>query len=241
MNIYFLVEGFTESGFYPKFLDYYFEGSLVKVDQYDLAISNNYFLIGNGGYPFIYTGPTIEQRGSASLKNAILDINSNPVYNYLVLCLDADELTVNEREIELEEYLADFRKEGIILNSHCEIKLVVQNRCIETWFLGNKNIFKRNPTEEPLISFVRYYNVKDNDPELMGNYNSTFTYQDFHHQYLRHLFMERRLSYKKGLLNVVGTEKFINSLFKRVNEKKNHISTLRNFFIFCNYLKSKIT
>ena len=148
--------------------------------------------------------------------------------------MDTDEHTIEERIDEFNKYIEKYRKEGVVLNKYCELKLITQNRCIETWFLGNKLVFKNNPTEEPLISYVRYYNVKENDPELMGNYNDAYTFQDFHHQYLRALFRERKLNYKKGIIEVVGSEKYISSLEKRTKEKLGHLNSLRDFLCFVN-------
>jgi len=241
MNIYFLVEGLSESEFYPKFVEHYFGDLLTKVDFPIDAISNNYYLIGDGGYPFIYTGPKYTVDSSASLKNAILDINSNPVYDYLIICLDADELTVRERVEEFEKYIQKYSTEGVVLNNYCEYKLIVQNRCIETWFLGNKKIYKRNPNTEPLMSYARYFNVSTNDPELMDNYSDEFSPQDFHHQYLRVLIREKmRKPYRKETpLKVVDTI-YMNELHKRVLARNNHLKSLYNLIDLFKYVKERI-
>jgi hypothetical protein len=93
MNLYFLVEGKSESEFYPAFTEYYFDKQLSRVSFPTDALSNHYYLIGDGGYPFIYTGPKYPADSVPSLKSAIMDVNNNPVYDYLIICLDADELT----------------------------------------------------------------------------------------------------------------------------------------------------
>ena len=65
MNIYFLVEGkSTEKKVYPKFVEYFFEGRLTKVNQFNQVVDNNYFLLSGNGYPRIFTDV---------LKNAIVD------------------------------------------------------------------------------------------------------------------------------------------------------------------------
>ena len=240
MNLYFLVEGNTESEFYPKFVDHYFQGKLKRVQDFDHAISNNYHLVGSGGHPYIYTGPKFPDPNAAALKNAILDVNTNPVYDYLILCLDADETTIEDRIVEFNNYIKKFKNEGVVLNSYCEFKLIIQNRCIETWFLGNKKMLKSNPNSEPLISYVKYFNVKTDDPELMGNYSEDYTHQDFHLQYLRAMLREKRLQYKKELPLTVASESYIEQLEKRVAEKGKHLTTLADFFNFCHYVKSKI-
>lgn len=241
MNLYFLVEGHTESDFYPHFLNFYFGNKIHRIDTPLDAFSNNYYLIGSGGYPFIYTGSQFPKDNDAALKNAILDVNNNPVYDFLVICLDADELSIEERQLEFQQYIDKLKKEKIILNPYCQFKLVVQNRCIETWFLGNKKIFKKNPSNEPLISYVNYYNVKENDPELMGNFSDSFSHQDFHLQYLRATLRERRLIYKKEYIeNTIANKDYLEQLEKRVNEKKRHLKTLADFLYFCQYIKNKL-
>jgi hypothetical protein len=199
----------------------------------------NYYIIGNGGYPFIYTGPKIPIDSSPSLKNAILDINSNPNYDYLVICLDADELSVEDRIAEFETYKQKFAKEGVVLNPKCQYKLIVQDKCIETWFLGNKKMYKRFPNNEPLISYSRFYNVSLNNPEEMGTYSDDFTCQDFHLQYLRVMLREKiKKSYKKENPLAIIDEPYINTIIDRAKDKKKHLKSLRSFVDFCEQIKN---
>lgn len=241
MNLYFLVEGTTESEFYPKFVDKYFENKIQRVDEYGLAVSNNFYLIGCDGYPYIFTGSNLPDYNVTALKSAILEINDNPVYDYLIVCLDADEETVQDKINEFEQYVKKYELEGVILNKYCKFQLIVQNRCIETWFLGNKKMYPTNPNNEPLISYSRYYNVKINDPEKMGNYGKEFTHQDFHLQYLRKMLQEKRKTYKKiGLINSITEPQYLEQIVKRAKSKENHLQTFKEFLKFCEDLKSRI-
>lgn len=241
MNLYFLVEGTTESEFYPKFVDYYFETKLNRVAEYALAVSNNYYLIGCDGYPYIFTGSQKPNYEVTALKSAILEINDNPLYDYLVICLDADETTIQEKTVEFESYIEKYKNEGIVLNENCKFQLVVQNRCIETWFLGNQKMYSPNPNNEPLISYARYFNVKANDPEQMGNFNEVFTHQDFHLQYLRAMLREKRKTYRKEtLVNTIADKLYLQQLEKRAKLKESHLQTFANFLKFCDYVKSKL-
>lgn len=174
------------------------------------------------------------------MKSAILEVNDNLVYDYLIVCLDTDESTIQERQAELDKYIQKYADEGVVLNEHCQLKLVAQNRCIETWFLGNRKVYSSNPNNEPLISYTRYYNVKVNDPELMGNYAEHFTYQDFHHQYLRKMLREKRLGYSKdNLTNTVAAPNYLEELEKRVSTTSD-LQTLADFFDFCRMLREKL-
>lgn len=241
MNLYFLVEGTTESEFYPRFVDYYFEKKLIQVNEYGLANSNNYYLISCDGYPYIFTGSQKPDYDVTALKSAILEVNDNPIYDYLIICLDADETTIQEKLTEFQQYVEKYEKEGVVLNDYCKFKLIVQNRCIETWFLGNRKIYSPNPSNEPLISYTRYFNVKKEDPEQMGNYSEDFTHQDFHLQYLRAMLREKRKTYRKeGLVNTVAEKEYLHQIEKRAKSPENHLQTFNDFLSFCDYVKSKL-
>jgi hypothetical protein len=109
--------------------------------------------------------------------------------------------------------VAQYALDGVVLNSLCELKIVVQNRCIETWFLGNRKMYAPNPNDEKLIAYSRYYNVKKDDPELMGNYLPEHTHQDFHLQYLRAMLREKRKTYNKSNISAtIGQNSYIQQL-----------------------------
>lgn len=241
MNLYFLVEGTTEREFYPKFMDYYFENKFNRVDNYTGANreKDNYYLISCDGYPYIFTGSQNPENKTTALKSAMEEINAHPVYDYFIICLDADEVTVEERVAELETYIQKYKDQGVELNETCQFILVVQNRCIETWFLGNKNIYSSNSNSEPLISYKRYYNVSKDDPEEMGNFREEYTHQDFHLQYLRALLRDKRMKYRKeNLSRTVANSIYLNRIITRF-EDTNHLQTFGEFILFCDALKNK--
>ena len=68
---------------------------------------------------------------------------------------------------------------------------------METWFLGNQNIFKRNPQDVTYREYIQFYNVADCDPELMGTPNDEWTKAQFHYRYLWKMFSERHMRYSK--------------------------------------------
>lgn len=53
--------------------------------------------------------------------------------------------------------------------------------------LGNRKILKDNPQNPLMLKYLRFYNVKNDDPELMDNIDSEefATKAQFHFQYLR--------------------------------------------------------
>ncbi len=155
MNLYFLVEGKTERTLYPKWLEYLIP-SLIRVDSPGEANGNCYYLISGGGYPGLLDN---------HLLNSVLDINDVGNYNYFIIALDSDEVTIDERLEEIDRRITNEK----INIGNCEIKIIVQNRCIETWLLGNRNVFQRNPTTRELIEYIKFFNVFTADPELMAS------------------------------------------------------------------------
>lgn len=219
MNLYFLVEGTTEAKVYPAWLSHLLP-TLTRVKSYDKVKQNNYFLISAQGYPSIIYD---------SLPTAIEEIRDNGKYNYLVLCLDADEDTVSERQDEIHECIREKKLEL----GNTELVIIVQNRCIETWFLGNRKVFLRNPQTQPLLNYTRYYDVSNNDPENMGKYKGFATHAKFHQAYLKAIFRARRISYTKRNPGDVLKEEYLEQLRQRLRDKPGQLPTLGQFLQLC--------
>jgi len=173
------------------------------------------------------------------LRNSILDINNVGNYNYLILCIDADENSIEERQHELEEYLEQFKNDGVELSPNCKLELIVQNRCIETWFLGNKIVYKTNPSSSVLLEFQNFYNVQDNDPELMSVFKNFGNHASFHFAYLRKMLLERNIKYSKNYPRSVAEKPYLERLIER-GEMDNHILSFMNFYNLCKKIKEEI-
>lgn len=223
MNLYILVEGrHTEKKVYPVLIDYFLKRKLQKVKFANEAIQNHYFLISGQGYPRIY---------DEFLKDSIEDIQTNPQYNYLVVCLDADELAVSERIEELEDRIQELATKGVVLPPTCSLQLIVQNRCIETWFLGNTRVYKQNPSDAQLGKCQQFYNVKTHDPEQMGIHPDFDRHAAFHLAYLKKMLSERRISYSKNNPYSVTKAHYIQQLQQRINET-GHLASLKTLLDF---------
>ena len=226
MNIYFLVEGnSTEKKIYPKWLEYIIP-ELKRVKYHDEVIKNNYYLISGEGYPAIlYDG----------LDNAIDKIRETNKYDYLVICVDVDEETVDERVSYIENII---QNKNINLGN-TELIIIMQNRCIETWLLGNQKIFdSRQPKESPLLEYVNYYDVSQCDPELMGDYNMR-NHAEFHCEYLKEIFRARNIFYTKKNPGDAQKEYYLDEIQKRIQNNPNHLKTFQNFLNFCQMIKQK--
>ncbi len=227
MNIYFLVEGRrTERKIYPAWLRYLVPELNEIYDPF--AVDNNNFYIFSGhGFPSILDN---------HLLNTITDVNVIRKFDYLVMCIDADEVSVDERMHEVNSFI---QEKKAFLQSPTEFVLIVQNRCIETWCLANRKVFKKNPSEEVLRSYVRFFNVSIHDPEKMGRMDAFETHAQFHAAYLRQILLERNTRYSKKNPSVVAEFSFLNELIKRTEETQ-HIQTFANFLDFCAGVKHKM-
>ena len=242
MNFYFVFEGKTEPIVYKKWLSVLLP-ELTEVDSFDAVNQNNYYYVSDMGVPSCY-------RVAA---NAIQDINAFPKYNYLVLFTDADRFTVAEKKAEADEQikleLQD--KPFKTLPGNCQLEIIVQKVCIETWFLGNRNFFVRHPQNNPtLTQYIEYFDVSKSNPEdLAGefvqdeeNTKDIFEYKTkalFHEGYLREIFKERSsasnksFSYRKSKPMEVQEEYYLKQLIARIEANSDHLLSFQEFIKFC--------
>jgi hypothetical protein len=229
MNIYFLVEGKrTEMKVYPKWLSYLVP-ELQRSVNFNTVTKNSYFIFSGNGFPSLLDN---------HLRNCIMDINNAGNYDYFVICLDADEQNVEACKQEIFDFIA---KEKISLNAKTQFEIIVQNKCLETWFLANTKIFKKNPNSYFLRECVEFYNVKENDPEFMGKLpDFEGSISVFHASYLQELLAERNVTYSKKNPQGVAEEYFLRQLILR-NKKTKHIQSFQYFIQFCKQIREKIT
>lgn len=225
MNLYFLVEGRrTEAKVYPKWLSHLLP-HFSRVNRPSAVIDKNYFLISGEGNPSIL---------DVHLPNAIGDFNDVGRYDYLVLCFDAEESTPEEcvADVELRMDGADYQL------ARGELKIIVQNRSIETWFLGNRKVLTRSPQSRTLARFKRFYDVSVDDPEKMGRFGGHSTHAQFHAAYLREMFREKKIAYTKRHPGHVMESAYLEQLQNRVSDEPDHLKTFQSFIAFCEYIGS---
>lgn len=229
MNLYFLVEGSSEFNIYPKWLSHLLP-HFKRVNEYDQVTDNNYFIFNAFGQPAI-----IDEH----LPNAIKDINllesqGKHYYNYLLVCLDSEEMNADELRSDI---LTSVQSNKNINLSGLKLVLIIQNRCIETWLLGNQNFVLTQAANiplkysEPFLTYRNHYDVRNQDPELMGIYSGSksITYAQFHEEYLKAVFKARELSYSKGKSKEVGEKFYLDGLIKRVTVQPNHLNSFQYF------------
>jgi hypothetical protein len=226
MNIYFLVEGRrTEKKVYPKWLSYLLP-ELTEVRFAFEATKNNYFIFNGNGYPSLLHN---------HLKNAIAEVNDLASYNYLVVCLDSDENSTAERVLEVQNFISN---NNLSLDS-TQLRIIVQNKCIETWFLGNRRVYSRQPQSPELRAYNSFYNVKELDPEKMQYPEDFATSAQFHEAYLSEMLLQKNIRYTKKNPNGVVEKRYLEELIYR-NTQTRHIATFGTFIEFCEKVKSEI-
>lgn len=231
MNLYFLVEGLTELYIYPMWLEQLFP-KLTQIKNACDVDKDNYFIFSGGGIPSILNeiGPAVDE------------MNEYKKFNYLIIVLDADELSINERK---KEVLDVFEEEGINFDLS-KVIVIVQNRCMETWFLGNSKFFPTNTETDEFLICKNFYDVSINDPEkmLMDNkVNGVTTIAQYHSYYLKKMFLERKQFYHKGSsnrdYNIVGKGYYLNELLKRASES-NQLESFKYFIERISSIKDNI-
>ena len=249
MNFYFVFEGKTEPIVYKKWLSVLLP-DLTEVDSFDAVNQNNYYYVSDMGVPSCY-------RVAA---NAIQDINAFPKYNYLVLFTDADRFTVAEKKAEADEQIKLELKDKLFktLPENCQLEIIVQKVCIETWFLGNKNFFVRHPQHNSLLKqYIAYFDVSTSNPEDLAsefvqdeeNTKDIFGYKTkalFHEGYLREIFKERSsasnksFSYRKSKPMEVQEEYYLKQLIARIEANSDHLLSFQEFIKFCEKIKGQL-
>ncbi len=226
MKVYLLVEGKrTERKIYPHWLSYLIP-DLKRMDSFDEDCVNGYFLVSGFGYPHLL---------DEVLPDSIEDINKVGDYNYFVIVLDSEEFSIQERKEEVNEFLSKKN----IYPKKAEIITIIQNRCIETWLLGNRKIISANPTSILLREYLAYYNVKEKDPELMGEYVNCRNHADFHFKYLKEIFVEKNLSYSKTKPGHAKDESYLGELVSRL-ANTGDLNSFRYFIDFCKQIHREI-
>jgi len=228
LNLYFLVEGKTEGKVYPQWLEHLLPVDFSRINNASQASKNNYYLISGGGYPSILDN---------HLRNAVEEVNEYGNYDWLILVIDADDITAQSKIKEVEQFIIN---ENIVLNSNCHLHVVAQKYCIETWFLGNCKVYPRNTDGSDFLSYAQFYDVSQQDPEGMNKpaWFNNGSVSIYHENYLRKMLAEKNIRYSKANPNGVGEKYYLDQLQKRVKETS-HLSSLKSLFNFCESISAQ--
>jgi len=224
VNLYFLVEGRTEQKVYPKWLAYLLP-EISRVDSPDAVSQNNYFLISGGGFPSLLDNHLI---------NSFEDVNDARKYDFLIICLDSDDDTPTAKIEEVKKFIADHQ-----LQLSCYLHIIVQTKCMETWFMGNRTVYARNPSPKFKL-FAQFYNVSVDDPERMTKPQYFQETQSvYHYEYLKNMLAEKNIRYTKNNPKGVVEKYYLEELIKRVKQYPNQLATLAEFLDFFTEIGAK--
>ena len=225
MNLYFLVEGKrTEKKVYPAWLSHLVP-SLRRVDSLDEIDVNTYFIFSGEGYPSLI---------GVHFQNAVQDYRQSGKLDRLVVCLDVDDSTPNLRSEEVFEVARslEFPLE--------QLRVITQESCIESWFLGNRKAVASNPQSTELSAYVQFYDVRRDDPEAMGTFHDFNSRSCFHSRFFHLVAQEKRFQYTKHRPGHVLDSAFVDELIARRNAT-GHLPTFGTFIDLCDEILSEFT
>ncbi len=219
MNLYFLLEGSeTEVIVLPAWLDHLLP-DYKQVYSMDEVNQNNYFIISGFGNPGFLN----------YLKPSMDDINEHGHIDYFIVLLDSENETIEDIHELIKLRL---KADNLSLENNTKLKVIVADKCIETWFLGNKKMCPRHSISDKLKEYYAHFDVKENDPEKMDKPKDfRYSVAQYHMKYLKSIFAEREITYKKNSPGDVTKPSYLNQLILRTNE--GHLPSLKTFLEFC--------
>jgi len=234
MNSYFLVEGSAELSVYPAWIEYFTDGRLTRCAAAADIVHNNYFIFNGGG------AGTMKHH---SIVDSIREISANPVFDYFVVVIDAEDQTVRERKQLVERVIEEAT---IALPDNCTIQIIVQKVCFETWLCGHTDYFLRArlSTDRHVRMFVDDYDMESFDPEDMPANPADrpilrqLTIGKYHFLYLSHML--RPNAYGKSRAGALADISYLRRLLQRRSDTPTHLQTLQDFVSFMDYLRLSI-
>ena len=218
MNLYSLVEGKrTEKKVYPAWLAHLIPQLRRVDDPSELDDQCGYFIFSGEGYPSLL---------DVHLSAAIADYHAARKFNRLVICLDVDDSTPADRSQEV------FKRAAALGFPTDQLRVITQECCIETWFLGNRKAVSPTPNRSELVDFLRFYNVRRDDPEAMGIHAEFNARSIFHSQYFHLVSQDKRFRYTKHNPKHVVDKAFLEELIVR-RQDTNHLPTFGTFLDLC--------
>ena len=215
MNIYVVVEGeIASKKIYQSWVPFV-NPHLNYVDHISEIEHNNFSVLMGGGQPGI-----LER-----IDGAIADVNNYKNVDRLVIALDSEDFTLEERYEWVYQHVSP-------KNCRAEIWIVIQHFCFEAWALGNVAIVSPNPKDLKLREYKNFYDVRVNDPEMLPPYPpEEINRAHFAEKYLRRAVLDSsngQATYTKSNSNALLNRSYFDRLKRRL-EQTGHISSFRGF------------
>jgi hypothetical protein len=212
MNLFFVVEGKRAEKILYKNWIHYLHPELTFVPHISELTHNSFSVLSGKGQPHILD----------VVKRAFLDIASLGNIDYLFICLDSEDLSYIDKLKQVESFVND---ECPVIS--CEIEILIQNHCIETWLMGNKRLNIGNTGDPELKRYKDFYNVNIYDPEDLEAIDQR-SIGKFTERYFKLMLREKDISYSKQHVGQVGNKGYFIQLAKR-NRKDGHINSFGYF------------
>lgn len=216
MNIYIVLEG--EAGakkLYKRWIPLV-NPNLIYIDYINEIKDNNFYILAGFGQPYFL------QR----VEKAVEDVNKNEIFNRLVIAVDSENSDLREKQIEVSKRVDR-------IGCRVEVKYVIQHFCVETWLMGNRNMFRKNPGDKELVEYMKIFNVRNNDPALLPPHpEKALNRAQFAYEYLRagigDVHSNRGLLYSKKDPGIAAQEGYFHQVKSRCVEKQ-HIFSFKCF------------
>lgn len=213
MNVYVVTEGIAEQKVYVEWIPL-INDRLVQVTDLDQVVQDTFYLVSGNGYPSYFE----------MISNAIEDVNRYTAFSRLVVSVDSEDMTREEKLAEVEEFVSD-------KGCRVEVVIVVQHFCFEAWALGNRKIVRPNTQSVRLKRFRQIHDVRTRDPELLPPLDEDeLTRAQFAAKYLRAALNDkhRNLTYTKKDPAALKNPKYLEQLRLRLQET-GHIRSFEDF------------
>ena len=178
------------------------------------VVNDNFSIVAGGGFPQYYD----------TIDAAIDDVNNHGNIQRLVISVDSEEFSYQDKYNEIEDHIS---------GSSClaEIWIVVQHFCLETWALGNQIILTRHPHSDRLRQYINFFNVSIEDPELLPGYSQEqLNRAQFAAKYLKCALNEKfsKLTYSKSNPIALLHPNYFNRVKQRL-DSTGHIKSFAHF------------
>ncbi len=160
-------------------------------------------------------------------------IESDNIIDDLILILDAEEMTPEERFDDVMLKIESYERKSEL---KCNIHIFVANCCFESWLLCNSSLYPNTSpnVNSPFYVFYNFYDIKNNDPEKMNKPPIPFknvgkTKAKFHFAYFHAMCRYNGKVYRKGNTKFVEKQEFFDNLVSRIN-RTSHGNSFRAFY-----------
>jgi len=213
MNLYVVTEGKVESIVYRHWIPFVNPhiSQALTLNEID---NNKFYLISGMGYPYYLN----------IIADAILDVNNIRKFDRLVISIDSEDMTRQEKYDEIKVFIS---------NKPCtaEVRIVVQHFCFETWALGNRRVIRPKPVSSKLREYKHFFDVRNRDPELLPHKpDESLNRAQFAERYLRLALNDkfRNLTYTKNNPQAVMHNKYFDQVKNRFHDT-GHIASFDDF------------